>query len=69
MATTVVSFLSPESAPMRRLKEEAGERNMPITATHAWRMRPIIITAGGHVLLSAVQVVTLTQRFYAGEDA
>ena len=69
VAATVVALLSSESASMRRLKDEAGERNKLITPTHAWRMRPIIITASDHVILSAVQVVKHTQRFYAGEDA
>jgi regulator of extracellular matrix RemA (YlzA/DUF370 family) len=69
MSTKVVAVLSPESAPMRRLKDEAKERNMLIDATQGRKTRSIIITDSDHVILSAVQVETLTQRFYGGEGA
>jgi hypothetical protein len=67
MATKVVAVLSPESAPMRRLKEEAKERKMLLDATQGRKTRSIIITDSDHVILSAVQVETLTQRFFGGE--
>ena len=69
MSTKVVAVLSPESAPMRRLKDDAKERNMLIDATQGRKTRSIIITDSDHVILSAVQVETLTQRFYGGEGA
>jgi len=69
MSSKVVAILLPESAPMRRLKDDAKERNMLIDATQGRRTRSIIITDSGHVILSAVQVETLTQRFFGGEGA
>jgi len=69
MSTKVVAVLSPESAPMRRLKDDAKERNMLIDATQGRKTRSIIITDSDHVILSAVQVETLTQRFYGGEGS
>lgn len=63
MASKVVAILSPESAPMRRLKEEAKERKMLIDATQGRKTRALIITDSDHVILSAVQVETLMQRF------
>ena len=63
MATKVVAVLSPDSAPMRRLKEEAKERRMLVDATQGRKTRAIIITDSDHVILSAVQVETLMQRF------
>ena len=69
MSTKVVAVLSPESAPMRRLKDDAKERNMLIDATQGRKTRSIIITDSDHVILSAVQVETLTQRFYGKEGA
>ena len=69
MSTKVGAVLSPESAPMRRLKDDAKERNMLIDATQGRKTRSIIITDSDHVILSAVQVETLTQRFYGGEGA
>ncbi len=63
MASKVVAVLSPESAPMRRLKEEAKERKMLLDATQGRKTRSIIITDSDHIILSAVQVETLMQRF------
>ncbi len=69
LASKVVVILSPESAPMRRLKDEARERKMLIDATQGRKTRSIIITDSDHVILSAVQVETLTQRFFGkGEE-
>lgn len=67
MSSKVVAVLSPESAPMRRLKDEARERKMLLDATQGRKTRSIIITDSDHVILSAVQVETLMQRF-AGQE-
>ncbi|MEK6700204.1 MAG: DUF370 domain-containing protein [Nitrospirota bacterium] len=67
MAQKVVAVLSPESAPMRRFKEEARERRMLIDATQGRKTRAIIITDSDHVILSAVQVETLMLRFSGGD--
>ncbi len=64
----VVAIVSPASAPMKRLKEEARERGKLIDATQGRRTRAIIVTDSDHVILSAVQAETITQRF-AGEEA
>lgn len=63
MASKVVAVLSPESAPMRRLKEDAKERKTLLDATQGRKTRSIIITDSDHIILSAVQVETLMQRF------
>jgi regulator of extracellular matrix RemA (YlzA/DUF370 family) len=63
MSSKVVAVLSPESAPMRRLKDDARERKMLLDATQGRKTRSIIITDSDHVILSAVQVETLMQRF------
>lgn len=68
MASKVVAVLSPESAPMRRLKEEARERKVLLDATQGRKTRSIIITDSDHVILSAVQVETLLQRFSGQGD-
>jgi regulator of extracellular matrix RemA (YlzA/DUF370 family) len=68
MTSKVVAVLSPDSAPMRRLKEEAKERRMLIDATQGRKTRAIIITDSDHVILSAVQVETLMQRFLGRGD-
>ena len=69
MASKVVAVLSPDSAPMRRLKEEAKERKMLIDATQGRKTRAIIITDSDHIILSAVQVETVAARLGASEGA
>ena len=66
MASKVVAVLSPESAPMRRLKDDAKERKTLLDATQGRKTRSIIITDSDHVILSAVQVETLMQSFFGG---
>jgi hypothetical protein len=68
MSSKVVAVLSPESAPMRRLKDDARERKMLLDATQGRKTRSIIITDSDHVILSAVQVETLMQRFAGQGD-
>ncbi len=63
MASKVVAVLTPDSAPMRRLKDEAKEQKRLLDATQGRKTRAIIITDSDHVILSAVQVETLMQRF------
>lgn len=62
-ASRVVAIVNPSSAPSRRLKEEASQARRLIDASEGRRTRAIIITDSGHVILSAVQAETLTQRF------
>jgi regulator of extracellular matrix RemA (YlzA/DUF370 family) len=69
MSAKMAAVLPPESAPMRRLKGDAKERNMLDDATQGRKNLSFIITDSDHVILSAVQVETLTQRFYGGEGA
>jgi regulator of extracellular matrix RemA (YlzA/DUF370 family) len=58
----VISIVTPGSSPMKRLREEAGERGKLIDATQGRKTRSIIITDSDHIILSALQVETITQR-------
>jgi len=69
MTSKVVAVLSPDSAPMRRLKDEAKEQKRLLDATQGRKTRSIIITDSDHVILSAVQVETLLQRFSGRSDS
>lgn len=62
LANRIVAIVSPDSAPMKRLKEEARERGKLIDATYGRRTRSIIITDSNHVVLSAVQPETSASR-------
>lgn len=65
VADRVVAIVTPTSAPMKRLKEEAKENNRLLDATQGRRTRSIIVTDSGYVVLSAVQPETVAQRFIA----
>ncbi|MCG8529554.1 MAG: DUF370 domain-containing protein [Desulfovibrionales bacterium] len=59
----VVSIVSPASAPMRRVREDARNEGRLIDATQGRKTRSIIITDSNHVILSAIQAETISQRF------
>ena len=63
LASRIISIVSSSSAPMKRLKEEAKKAGRLIDASEGRKTRTIIITDSGHVILSAVQTDTITQRF------
>lgn len=63
IADRVVCIISPNSAPMKRLKDEAKKDNRLVDATFGRKTRSIIITDSNHVVLSAIQAETVSQRF------
>jgi regulator of extracellular matrix RemA (YlzA/DUF370 family) len=69
VAERVVAIVSPNSAPMKRLKDEARNDNRLIDATHGRRTRSIIILDSNHIVLSAIQAETISQRFTVLKEA
>jgi len=69
-SSRVITILSPDSAPMKRLKEEARIEKKLIDATYGRRTRAIIITDSNHVILSSIQPETISHRFteYSGQN-
>ena len=63
VAERVVAIVSPNSAPMKRLKDEAKDEKRLIDATHGRRTRSIIVMDSNHVVLSAIQAETISQRY------
>jgi len=63
VADRVVAIVSPNSAPMKRLKDEAKEDKRLVNATHGRRARSIIIMDSNHIVLSAIQAETISQRY------
>ncbi len=62
VADRIIAIVNPNSAPMKRLKEEAKETKRLIDATQGRKTRSIIITDSNHVILSAIQAETVAQR-------
>ncbi|AIC94888.1 MULTISPECIES: extracellular matrix/biofilm regulator RemA [Bacillaceae] len=67
-ANRIISIVSPESAPIKRIMQEARERNMLIDATYGRRTRAVIVTDSDHVILSAVQPETVAQRLHTKDE-
>lgn len=58
----VVALASPDSAPMKRLVQDAKDDGRAIDVTCGRRTRSIIITDSEHVILSAIQTETIAGR-------
>lgn len=61
-ANRIVAIVSPESAPIKRMVQEARDRGMLIDATYGRRTRAVIIADSDHIILSAVQPETVAHR-------
>ncbi|MBR5236001.1 MAG: DUF370 domain-containing protein [Clostridia bacterium] len=65
----LVAVVSPESAPIKRMIQEARDRSMLIDATYGRRTRAVIIMDSDHVVLSAVQPSTVANRLNNNDEA
>lgn len=61
-AGRIVAIVSPESAPIKRLVQDAKERGVLIDATHGRRTRAVIITDSDHIVLTYLQCETVANR-------
>ena len=58
----LISIVSPESAPIKRLVQEAKDRGMCVDATYGRKTRAVILMDTDHVILSAIQPETIAGR-------
>ncbi len=65
-ANRVVSIVSPESAPIKRMVQEARDKGVLIDATFGRRTRAVVVTDSEHIVLSALQPETIANRFGGG---
>ncbi len=69
-AGRIIAVAAPDSAPIKRLVQDAKEEGRVIDASCGRRTRAVIITDSEHVILSAIQTETLTNRLTGDlEDA
>lgn len=64
----IVSIVLPESAPVKRLAQDAREKGMLIDATYGRKTKSVIITDSEHVILSALPAEIIAQRHSGKED-
>ena len=67
-AGRMIAIVSPESAPIKRIIQDAKERGTLIDATHGRRTRAVIITDSNHVILSYLQTEKILSRFNEEND-
>lgn len=65
----IIAIVSPESAPIKRIINEAREKGQLIDATYGRRTRAVIITDSNHIILSSIQPETVAQRFASPKDS
>ena len=61
-ADRMIAIVSPDSAPIKRMVQEAKDNKTAIDATYGRRTRAVIIMDSGHLVLSAVQPETVAGR-------
>lgn len=63
LAGRIIGIYNPASSPMKRLREDARSEGRLIDATQGRKTRSILVTDSNHVILSAIQPETISQRF------
>jgi hypothetical protein len=63
VAPRVVAIFTAGSSPMKRIKDEAKDEKRLLDATHGRRTRSLIVMDSNHVVLSAIQAETISQRY------
>ena len=61
-AGRLIAIVSPESAPIKRMVQEARDKGNLIDATYGRRTRAVLIMDSDHIVLSALQPVTVAGR-------
>ncbi len=67
-AGRIITIVSPESAPIKRIIQDARDNGVLIDATYGRRTRAVIVMDSGHVILSAIQPETVANRFVQNDD-
>ena len=67
-ADRIVAAVNPDSAPVKRLIQEARDDKRMIDATQGRRTRAVIVTSTNQIVLSAIQPETIASRAYARES-
>ena len=67
-AGRLIAIVSPESAPIKRMVQEARERGVLIDATYGRKTRAVLIMDNDHLVLSALQPETVSNRLAGEKD-
>ena len=67
-ANRIVAIVSPESAPIKRIIQEARDNERLIDATYGRRTRSVVVMDSDHVVLSSVQPAPIPHRILVADD-
>ena len=67
-AGRLIAIVSPDSAPIKRMGQEARDRGVLIDATYGRRTRAVLIMDNDHLVLSALQPETVSNRLAGEKD-
>lgn len=67
-AGRLIAIVSPESAPIKRMVQEARDRGVLVDATYGRRTRAVLITDSDHIILSSLQPETVASRLGGREE-
>ena len=67
-AERIIAIVSPDSAPIKRLIQEAREHKRVVDATQGRRTRAVIVTDSDHMVLSAIQPETISGRVSTSKE-
>jgi Uncharacterized protein conserved in bacteria len=68
-STRIIALVSPDSAPIKRLVQDARDQGRVIDVTCGRRTRAVIITDSDNVILSAIQAETISNRLTGDDDS
>ena len=54
-ANRVIAIISPESAPIKRMVQDARDKSLLIDATYGRKTRAVLVMDSGQIVLSAIQ--------------
>jgi len=69
VADRIVAIVQPNSAPMKRLRDEAKDNKRLVDTTQGRKTRAMIIMDSNHIVLSAIQAETISLRYTILNDS
>ncbi len=69
LSNRIIAVISPESAPIKRLIQDARDKGLLVDATYGRRTRAVIITDSRHVILSSLQPETVANRMSVKDNS
>lgn len=67
-AQRVVAIVAPDSAPIKRIIQEAKEKGSLIDASFGRKTKTVLVMDSGHIILSGIQIETVGSRLAEEEN-